>query len=562
MAYQALYRTFRSQRFGDIVGQSLISKTLKNAVMNGTMSHAYLFTGPRGTGKTSAARIFAKAVNCTSTHDGEPCNECQTCKEITQGSLEDVIEIDAASNNGVEEIRRLRETVKFPPSVAKIKVYIIDEVHMLTNQAFNALLKTLEEPPERVLFVLATTEVHKVPATILSRTQRFDFKRISMNDIVEHLKHVLNEVNQPFEEEALVIIARAAQGGMRDALSILDQAISFSDEQLTKEVALKMTGSMTSEVLAQYFLAITEKNAEVALEIINEMLSSGKEAKRFVEDSLLFLRDALMIDFAPKFVEELSGENRSAKSVKEKMTREEVFSAIHVLNKTLESLSSSTNAQVQLEVMTIQMITPQQMATSQLNVPTSRELDGLKQEILLLQQEINELKTQPQPNAKATPQNRSNVTIKTNYKDPIDRILKLLPNATKEIRKEVREVWTDMLSMLSTPQRANFQRYSIVAATPNEVVIMFENNLSFLAEKISMDEGLKLAVSNNLSRLTRYAPELVPVTQAGWDKIKESFRAAQATEEVPKEVEKQKSDPIIQEATELFGDLVRVHEEE
>ena len=228
MAYQALYRVWRSQRFDDVVGQKAITQTLKNAIVQKKTSHAYLFTGPRGTGKTSAAKIFAKAINCKHSQDGEPCNVCETCVAITEGRLNDVIEIDAASNNGVEEIRDIRDKAKYAPTQAEYKVYIIDEVHMLSTGAFNALLKTLEEPPQNVIFILATTEPHKIPLTIISRTQRFDFKRISTQDIVDHMAHIMQEMALDYEEQALYVIGRAAEGGMRDALSILDQTISFS----------------------------------------------------------------------------------------------------------------------------------------------------------------------------------------------------------------------------------------------------------------------------------------------------------------------------------------------
>ena len=219
MAYQALYRVWRSQTFDDVIGQQHITKTLQNAVAQNKISHAYLFSGPRGTGKTSCARIFAKAINCEQGTTGEPCNQCQTCLNIMEGSAADVLEIDAASNNGVEEIRDLRDKVKYVPTSMRYKVYIIDEVHMLSTGAFNALLKTLEEPPAHVIFILATTEPHKIPLTIHSRCQRYDFKQITIEDIVGRLETVLNGSNIDYENSALPIIARAANGGMRDALS-------------------------------------------------------------------------------------------------------------------------------------------------------------------------------------------------------------------------------------------------------------------------------------------------------------------------------------------------------
>ena len=303
MAYQALYRVWRSQRFDDVVGQKAITQTLKNAIVQKKTSHAYLFTGPRGTGKTSAAKIFAKAINCKHSQDGEPCNVCETCVAITEGRLNDVIEIDAASNNGVEEIRDIRDKAKYAPTQAEYKVYIIDEVHMLSTGAFNALLKTLEEPPQNVIFILATTEPHKIPLTIISRTQRFDFKRISTQDIVDHMAHIMQEMALDYEEQALYVIGRAAEGGMRDALSILDQTISFSDEKVTLEDAMQVTGSLTYEMMDHYIQCCVAGDVERALEGLESILGEGKEARRFLEDLLLYCRDLLMYQQAPKLLE-------------------------------------------------------------------------------------------------------------------------------------------------------------------------------------------------------------------------------------------------------------------
>src|SRR5690625_4787140 len=294
MSYQALYRVWRPQTFEDISGQDVITQTLKNAIKNGNTSHAYLFTGPRGTGKTSAAKIFAKAINCPYSEDGEPCNECQICEEITKGSLGDVIEIDASSNNGVEEIRDIREKANYAPTQADYKVYIIDEVHMLSMGAFNALLKTLEEPPKNVIFLLATTEPHKIPLTIISRTQRFDFRRISQEDIMRRMEYILKEINVEFEEDALLLIAKAAEGGMRDGLSILDQALSFHDNQILTEDIQQITGSVTQDLLEDYFESLAEKDTKNALDLLQNLLAEGKDAGRFVEDVVLFGRDLLL----------------------------------------------------------------------------------------------------------------------------------------------------------------------------------------------------------------------------------------------------------------------------
>jgi DNA polymerase III subunit gamma/tau len=303
MSYQALYRVWRPQRFSDLVGQQIVSTTLKNAIITKKISHAYLFAGPRGTGETSAAKIFAKAVNCHHQTDGEPCNECELCQAITAGQLNDVIEIDAASNNGVEQIRDIRDKVKYAPTQADYKVYIIDEVHMLSTGAFNALLKTLEEPPANVIFILATTEPHKIPLTIISRVQRFDFRRISAKDAFERMKYILDQKKVAYQEDALWVIANAAEGGMRDALSILDQALSFGDEQVTIDDALLVTGSVTKQLVQEYFLQVAKGDSAPALETLTKITGAGKDGQRFIEDLISFIRDVLLYQESPSLID-------------------------------------------------------------------------------------------------------------------------------------------------------------------------------------------------------------------------------------------------------------------
>mgnify|MGYP002726691802 FL=1 len=289
--YQALYRKYRSQTFDEMVGQTVISTTLKQAVSSGKISHAYLFSGPRGTGKTSAAKIFAKAMNCPHQVNGEPCNHCDICHDITNGSLEDVIEIDAASNNGVDEIREIRDKSTYAPSRATYKVYIIDEVHMLSTGAFNALLKTLEEPTENVVFILATTELHKIPATILSRVQRFEFKAIKLAAIRDHLADILGKEGITYEEDALTLIARCAEGGMRDALSILDQALSLtSDNHVSLSIAEEITGSISMTALDDFVANVLANQTSQALTNLETIFDSGKSMSRFATDLLNYLQ--------------------------------------------------------------------------------------------------------------------------------------------------------------------------------------------------------------------------------------------------------------------------------
>ncbi len=294
MSYKALYRTYRPQTFNDVTGQDVVVKTLQNAIKNNKISHAYLFCGPRGTGKTSIARIFAKALNCVNLHDGEPCDECISCLEISQGINPDVIEIDAASNNGVDEIRDIREKVKYLPSGSKYKIYIIDEVHMLSGGAFNALLKTLEEPPKHVVFILATTEPQKLPATIISRCQRYEFKALSIEEITTRLKQICELEDVTITEEALNSISEFAEGAMRDALSILDQAISYGSKNIDIDDISGVTGSLNIDKVIALGNAIEEKNIHNTLQMIHELVSSGKEISKIINGLLVFYRDVLL----------------------------------------------------------------------------------------------------------------------------------------------------------------------------------------------------------------------------------------------------------------------------
>ncbi len=294
MASQSLYRKWRSQTFDDLVGQEPIIRTLKNALKNNNVSHAYLFTGPRGTGKTSTARLLAKTVNCSNPKDGEPCNECQQCREITAGNSFNVIEIDAASNRGIDNIRDLREKVMVPPSTGKYKVYVLDEAHMLTTEAFNALLKTLEEPPDYIIFVLATTDVHKMLPTVLSRCQRFDFKRISTRQIVERLLYVSEQEHIKLERPAAELIARIAAGGMRDALSLLDQALAYAGEEISLAQVQSMLGLADPRAIFRLITSIAELNSSAVLHLIHELSEAGADLRQLNSQVVEYWR-ALML---------------------------------------------------------------------------------------------------------------------------------------------------------------------------------------------------------------------------------------------------------------------------
>ncbi|MBQ4542498.1 MAG: DNA polymerase III subunit gamma/tau [Clostridia bacterium] len=358
--YLALYRKYRPRTFNEVIGQDHIVKTLINQIKLDKISHAYLFCGSRGTGKTSTAKIFAKAINCVNSKDGSPCLECDVCKSL-DGTNIDVLEIDAASNNGVDEIRELREKVKYPPVVGKYKVYIIDEVHMLSTSAFNALLKTLEEPPAHTVFVLATTEVHKLPATILSRCLRFDFKLVSLEDLSSLLKKVLDSEKVKYDEQAINIIARAGEGSVRDTLSIADRCVSFAGDELTYQKVLAVLGVSEREVLIKITDHILTKNVGEALVELDSVLSQGKSPLVFSNDLISYFRDLLLVyTLSDKSREIVVVKDDIFEKMKAQATKENyavMVKAIEVLSEIEQELRYSVQPRIVLETAIIKVIT-------------------------------------------------------------------------------------------------------------------------------------------------------------------------------------------------------------
>lgn len=531
MSYQALYRVWRPQRFDEIVGQGVITTTLKNALMTHQTSHAYLFTGPRGTGKTSAAKIFAKAINCHHLKDGEPCNECESCREITAGQMNDVIEIDAASNNGVEEIRDIRDKAKYAPTQADYKVYIIDEVHMLSTGAFNALLKTLEEPPANVVFILATTEPHKIPLTIISRTQRFDFRRISADDSFQRMKFILGEKQVEYDEQALWVIANAAEGGMRDALSILDQVLSFSDNEVTLDNALLVTGSVTKDLLQKYFTQINQHESAAALETMQAILDEGKDGQRFIEDLISFARDLLLYQEAPEMVDLTS--TGMSKAQFETLTKlaspEKIYLMIDQLNDIQQEMRFTTHPDVYLEVLTVKLAqltgeTVSAQTATPVVAPTepTPDVTALQQQVQELQKVVKQLQqgpatgrnetTERKPKKKATPRQ-----VQVN----LTKVYPILEAATKDDLVNLRDLWDDMLNMLSVPQRALLHVSQPVAASHDGVIVAFEYSL--LYQKAADDQSLEDDMEADLNRLSGSERTVVFVPKEQWPTIRRDF---------------------------------------
>lgn len=573
MSYQALYREWRSQTFDDLIGQGIVTQTLKNAIMQQKISHAYLFTGPRGTGKTSAAKIFSKAINCLNPVDGEPCNVCQNCIGITEGRINDVLEIDAASNNGVEEIRDIRDKVKYAPTQVPYKVYIIDEVHMLSTGAFNALLKTLEEPPAHVIFILATTEPHKIPATIISRTQRFDFKRISQHDIEGRLRYILEEKGMSFEEQALKLIARSAEGGMRDALSIMDQGISYSDGVLTFSDAIEVTGSLTNQMMDDYLLACSKGETEDALGIMNDLLTGGKESNRIIENLLVHCRDILMYQQAPNLVlEQLGHVTDIFKELSDTVKTEVLYQWISEFNSIQKDMRYTQQASVYLEVLTIKLSHEPRKNVKQTQVvekgvsPSIEDahVQQLTQRVVELEGIVEQLKTTPtssqslnqQPNQQPKPK-------AAQYKIPTELVYQVLDKATKEHLLNVKDVWVDLLQLLTVTQRAMLKACEPVAASENGLVVSFEYDI--LCQKASHDSELQTAVKSGLNRLIGYSPVFISVPREKWGELRQQFilqmdDTSEGTSDKEEEA-KVEVDPVVDEAKKIFGSFTEVVED-
>lgn len=350
--YQALYRKYRPKNFDEMIGQEVIIKTLKNTIEKNKISHAYLFTGPRGTGKTSAAKIFAKTINCQQLINNIPCENCDCCKQFNNQQNIDIIEIDAASNNGVDEIRELKNKVNLVPSISKYKVYIIDEVHMLSTSAFNALLKTLEEPPSHVIFILATTDPHKVLPTILSRCQRFDFKKVNETKIYERLKYISKNENIEIEDVALKEISRLANGGLRDALSILDQVIAYSDSKITEDDVHEVNGTITQENLKQIVLSLTNNSLLEIFSIIDNYDRNGKNFLKLTEELILFYKNILLIKKIPDYLEN----NNIYEEFIDLYEEEKLLEILNELNITLNNIKNNNNSRLVFELAIIKIL--------------------------------------------------------------------------------------------------------------------------------------------------------------------------------------------------------------
>ena len=551
--YQALYRKYRSQTFSQLVGQEVVAKTLKQAVEQEKISHAYLFSGPRGTGKTSVAKIFAKAMNCPNQVDGEPCNNCYICQAVTEGSLEDVIEMDAASNNGVDEIREIRDKSTYAPSLARYKVYIIDEVHMLSTGAFNALLKTLEEPTQNVVFILATTELHKIPATILSRVQRFEFKSIRTQDITAHIHHILEKENISSEPDAVEIIARRAEGGMRDALSILDQALSLTQgNALTTAISEEITGTISLSALDDYVAALSQQDVSKALDSLNLLFENGKSMTRFVTDLLQYLRDLLVVQtggenthHSPVFMDNLA------------LSQESLFEMIRIATVSLADMKASLQPKIYAEMMTIRLaeIKPEPV----LSGAVESEISALRQEVVRLKQELANVGTVPK---QVAPVPSRPATSKTVYRVDRNKVQAILQEAVEnpELARQnlirLQNAWGEVIESLAGPDKALLVGSQPVAANEHHAILAFESN--FNAGQTMKRDNLNTMFGNILSQAAGFSPEILAISLEEWKEVRAAFSAKNKSSQADQEVEEES---LIPEGFEFLADKVMVEED-
>ena len=489
--HKALYRVYRPKTFEDVVGQEHIVKTLKNQIKNNNIGHAYLFSGTRGTGKTSTAKIFARAVNCLNPINEEPCNECEICVDTLNDNIMDIVEIDAASNNSVDDIRELRESVKYTPSKARYKVYIIDEVHMLSQGAFNALLKTLEEPPSYVIFILATTEPHKIPATILSRCQRFDFKRVSSKDIASRMAYICKKENIEAEEKALSLIARNSQGALRDALSILDQCMSFGNEKIEYNDVIELLGTVNIDELFELSQSIIDENTKKSLQILNEFIIWGKDIRNLINDLIDHFRNLMVCKVSKDLDEIISLPEESIERLKEQSENININDLIRILNilsETQDSMKSSSNTRILAEVTIMKIAQPMFDESKEALI---KRIENLEEKIE--SGNIKVVTVQDEPKEKIAPQSIPHGSVEIQKEDVVyeevkSEDVKLVEASWKKITQKIKD--DRKLSIAALLREVNSFNVK-----DNTLYLIFNDNFSFARSRLGSEETIKYVES-------------------------------------------------------------------
>lgn len=522
LSYTALYREWRPKTFDDVVGQKHITVTLKNQVKNNRIAHAYLFCGTRGTGKTSTAKIMAKAVNCLNPKDGEPCNECEMCKKINAGILIDVIEMDAASKRRLEDIKDVIENVKYPSQEAKYKVYIMDEVHMLTQEAVNAFLKTLEEPPDNVIFILATTDPQKLPVTILSRCQRFDFRRINNQEIIDRLRKITQSENVTADDASLNLIARISDGALRDALSVLDQAISMSDGAVEYDQVVKMLGLVTNENLIKLTDAIIDKNVESSMQIVDDVILSGKDVFNFIREMIGHMRNLLMVKVSKHTDEILDMSSSNIDIIKTQASRiriEEIMRDVRILQDAEEQSKWVSQSRIYIELSVIKMC--------KIEYDTSKEV--ILSRLNKLEDALKNGKINLNSKTEVKKEEKKTKVIREKH---IDKDEEIEENKTSKITLEiVKKFWKDILEAFKA-KRLMVIYAALTTSSPYEcingvITLRYEQNYAFHKNRLEKQENRQI-VDNIFSEVLKENVRIKYI-------IEEKQNSAKTKEEILKE---------------------------
>lgn len=516
--YQALYRKYRPKSFEDVVGQDIIVKTLKNSIKNNIVTHAYLFSGPRGTGKTSIAKIFAKILNCQDLNGLEPCNKCISCEQANKNQNIDIIEIDAASNNGVDEIREIRNKITLVPTNSKYKVYIIDEVHMLTNQAFNALLKTLEEPPSHIIFIFATTEPHKIPKTILSRCQRFDYKRVSVNKIVERLKYIAHEEQINVTDDALYEIAKLSDGGMRDSISLLDQALAYCDTEITINDIHDINGTLLPEEIEELIIKMLEKDLVCVMNLLEKYDDQGKNFVKIVQEIIDKLKDCLIFKNAPELIEKNDFYNK----IMEINNFKDIYTHIKTLSMLINELKNINNSKLLLEIELIKNMSISEMYVDNLE-KNEFKTEHKSKKVARSCEHINQTKEEC-AKVENTIENKVNNTINKEKLSTLKsmRIKNSLHKFSQKEREKIKEKLDELNDYLSDSEYAKY----VSLIKDGELKAVSDNYLMFMYKTELMAESFNLDISKIEELLEKCFYEtyrVIAIDFNDWNYIKDDY---------------------------------------